>query len=86
MVAVSLKNGSVFVRLKPAVTSGPGVRHCAETQPPCSLITSGREQHRCAALDRLIAPVRLHCPVFFKQKTAYEIMGGDWSSDVCSSD
>ena len=22
---------------------------------------------------------------FFKQKTAYEIMSGDWSSDVCSS-
>ena len=24
--------------------------------------------------------------VCFKQKTAYEIMSGDWSSDVCSSD
>eukprot|EP01043_Picozoa_sp_COSAG02_P086723 COSAG02_NODE_24125_length_697_cov_0.964883_2_plen_65_part_01 len=24
--------------------------------------------------------------LFFKQKTAYEIMSGDWSSDVCSSD
>src|SRR6056300_540307 len=23
---------------------------------------------------------------FFKQKTAYEISEGDWSSDVCSSD
>jgi len=23
---------------------------------------------------------------FFKQKTAYEINAGDWSSDVCSSD
>jgi len=23
---------------------------------------------------------------FFKQKTAYEIQEGDWSSDVCSSD
>jgi hypothetical protein len=23
---------------------------------------------------------------FFKQKTAYEICSGDWSSDVCSSD
>src|SRR5213595_3759104 len=23
---------------------------------------------------------------FFKQKTAYEITEGDWSSDVCSSD
>ena len=24
--------------------------------------------------------------VFFKQKTAYEMSRGDWSSDVCSSD
>eukprot|EP01045_Picozoa_sp_COSAG04_P054050 COSAG04_NODE_23939_length_325_cov_0.372294_1_plen_52_part_10 len=24
--------------------------------------------------------------LFFKQKTAYVIMSGDWSSDVCSSD
>jgi outer membrane protein TolC len=24
--------------------------------------------------------------VFFKQKTAYEILSSDWSSDVCSSD
>src|SRR5213082_1795618 len=23
---------------------------------------------------------------FFKQKTAYEVVSGDWSSDVCSSD
>eukprot|EP01043_Picozoa_sp_COSAG02_P111065 COSAG02_NODE_47209_length_343_cov_0.237705_1_plen_52_part_10 len=27
-----------------------------------------------------------HPLFFFKQKTAYEIMSGDWSSDVCSSD
>jgi len=26
------------------------------------------------------------CFFFFKQKTAYEIQEGDWSSDVCSSD
>ena len=26
------------------------------------------------------------CVFFFKQKTAYEIGTGDWSSDVCSSD
>src|SRR5213082_4072323 len=26
------------------------------------------------------------CVFFFKQKTAYEIVSGDWSSDVCSSD
>ena len=24
--------------------------------------------------------------IFFKQKTAYEMCGRDWSSDVCSSD
>ena len=28
----------------------------------------------------------LHGLFFFKQKTAYEIGTGDWSSDVCSSD
>ena len=29
----------------------------------------------------------LFCFVFFfKQKTAYEMCGRDWSSDVCSSD
>eukprot|EP01043_Picozoa_sp_COSAG02_P119267 COSAG02_NODE_55920_length_288_cov_0.650794_1_plen_38_part_10 len=27
-----------------------------------------------------------HELLFFKQKTAYGIMSGDWSSDVCSSD
>src|SRR6056297_2257594 len=26
------------------------------------------------------------CFFFFKQKTAYEILRSDWSSDVCSSD
>ena len=26
------------------------------------------------------------CVFFFKQKTAYEIVDCDWSSDVCSSD
>ena len=26
------------------------------------------------------------CVFFFKQKTAYEIGTGDWSSDMCSSD
>src|SRR5213079_3029287 len=33
--------------------------------------------------------VLAHCRdtfFFFKQKTAYEITTGDWSSDVCSSD
>src|SRR6056297_3404681 len=28
----------------------------------------------------------LLCVFFFKQKTAYEILRSDWSSDVCSSD
>ena len=30
--------------------------------------------------------IRLCIFFFFKQKTAYEIGTGDWSSDVCSSD
>ena len=33
---------------------------------------------------------KTHCRLFkfffFKQKTAYEMCGRDWSSDVCSSD
>src|SRR5881275_1285899 len=29
---------------------------------------------------------RVFCFFFFKQKTAYEIVPCDWSSDVCSSD
>src|SRR5213076_2447164 len=28
----------------------------------------------------------IFCFFFFKQKTAYEMVGSDWSSDVCSSD
>src|ERR1051325_2726137 len=36
---------------------------------------------------REVAPlVVCLCVFFFKQKTAYEITYGDWSSDVCSSD
>src|SRR3546814_10261885 len=30
--------------------------------------------------------VDVFCVFFFKQKTAYEMRIGDWSSDVCSSD
>src|SRR5213082_4086544 len=30
--------------------------------------------------------VSIHVFFFFKQKTSYEIVSGDWSSDVCSSD
>src|SRR5919109_3822673 len=31
-------------------------------------------------------PAQLSLFLFFKQKTAYEIVSRDWSSDVCSSD
>ena len=75
-------HGSVFVRLEPAATSGPGVRHCAETQPPCSFITSGREHHMCAVLDRLVSPVRLHCPV----GTTIENIHAHWGSPTGSCD
>ena len=34
----------------------------------------------------VIIVVVVVCFFFFKQKTAYEIGTGDWSSDVCSSD
>src|SRR5881398_4109442 len=35
----------------------------------------------------VIAPLhRVPSFFFFKQKTAYEMVSGDWSSDVCSSD
>ena len=30
--------------------------------------------------------ISIFCFFFFKQKTAYEIVSRDWSSDVCSSD
>ena len=35
---------------------------------------------------RPLKPGEQYHPIFFKQKTAYEIVIGDWSSDVCSSD
>ena len=35
---------------------------------------------------RIWARSKCICFFFFKQKTAYEIGTGDWSSDVCSSD
>ena len=36
----------------------------------------------------LVSPCRVDSVLFFffKQKTAYEFLTGDWSSDVCSSD
>ena len=36
--------------------------------------------------DELVSMVVLFFFFFFKQKTAYEMCGRDWSSDVCSSD
>eukprot|EP01047_Picozoa_sp_COSAG01_P073951 COSAG01_NODE_12208_length_1779_cov_6.427976_3_plen_57_part_01 len=41
-------------------------------------------QHHPA--DHLHAAHLLTDLFFFKQKTAYEILRSDWSSDVCSSD
>src|ERR671929_231359 len=44
----------------------------------------GRRRRRSEHL-----PARRRCDAvlfFFKQKTAYEIVSRDWSSDVCSSD
>ena len=37
-------------------------------------------------LGRYVMTVFCGCFFFFKQKTAYEILTCDWSSDVCSSD
>ena len=39
-----------------------------------------------AALCEICADLLCSVFFFFKQKTAYEIGTGDWSSDVCSSD
>ena len=55
-------HASAFVKLTPSLVSGRGVRHCAETSPPCSVITAGREHHLCAQLDRSLPPLTLHCP------------------------
>src|SRR3546814_8419525 len=38
------------------------------------------------SVDILYVTVRLFIFFFFKQKTAYEMLISDWSSDVCSSD
>ena len=34
----------------------------------------------------MFSSTKVSISFFFKQKTAYEIASGDWSSDVCSSD
>src|SRR6059036_447394 len=46
---------------------------------------SGEHQHVAFPRGQLEATGRFSF-FFFKQKTAYEITYGDWSSDVCSSD
>ena len=45
----------------------------------------GEESER-EMINNWIVIVYGFCFFFFKQKTAYEIGTGDWSSDVCSSD
>eukprot|EP01045_Picozoa_sp_COSAG04_P042005 COSAG04_NODE_13055_length_622_cov_0.856597_1_plen_67_part_10 len=37
-------------------------------------------------LQEVLGPEPIVYLRFFEQKTAYEILRGDWSSDVCSSD
>ena len=37
-------------------------------------------------IDMSVGEIEVLGFFFFKQKTAYEIGTGDWSSDVCSSD
>ena len=44
-----------------------------------------RQLERCVVRQCVVYGMRLFF-FFFKQKTAYEIGTGDWSSDVCSSD
>ena len=41
---------------------------------------------RAATLAWYFSQIVMFFFFFFKQKTAYEIGTGDWSSDVCSSD
>src|ERR1051326_9251555 len=43
----------------------------------------GRDVQRCGSES---CGVSMVCLFFFKQKGAYEVKEGDWSSDVCPSD
>ena len=56
----------------------------------CLLYTSIEEAYEISNEDdfnKLDMSIRGEVPDgYFKQKTAYEIIAGDWSSDVCSSD
>eukprot|EP01047_Picozoa_sp_COSAG01_P138886 COSAG01_NODE_69591_length_261_cov_0.567901_1_plen_64_part_10 len=49
------------------------------------LIEDAQRDSSALGMERLLVTPLSSFP-FFKQKTAYEIMSGDWSSDVCSSD
>ena len=40
----------------------------------------------CSGSGVIVSIVIIFVFFFFKQKTAYEMCGRDWSSDVCSSD
>ena len=44
------------------------------------------QDHMCSKVKRIIRVMLVVFFFFFKQKTAYEIVSRDWSSDVCSSD
>ena len=39
-----------------------------------------------SATDNVYGVIGWYIVFFFKQKTAYELVSRDWSSDVCSSD
>eukprot|EP01045_Picozoa_sp_COSAG04_P060842 COSAG04_NODE_30919_length_260_cov_0.577640_1_plen_55_part_10 len=45
----------------------------------CLFTGRGRVGSSISCVSSLVHP-------FFKQRTAYEILRSDWSSDVCSSD
>ena len=52
----------------------------------CKIAQSMASKCRDIKVCYAIANVNRNMFFFFKQKTAYEIGTGDWSSDVCSSD
>ena len=56
----------------------------------CDLILFGLTSRSVSGLCDFSFKYDVGCDVvfffFFKQKTAYEIVSRDWSSDVCSSD
>eukprot|EP01047_Picozoa_sp_COSAG01_P128306 COSAG01_NODE_57648_length_311_cov_0.485849_1_plen_76_part_01 len=64
-----------------AVYDGKAKHLCTDEQRlPCEHTTY------CAKLTASVKCSSRDHPAFFKQKTAYEILRSDWSSDVCSSD